>query len=96
MLNELNRGLGLNVDARRDWKILCRVFFLLIFLFLIIDIYFFNIRNSLNGDDMGFQAEVYSDLDRSKLNRVVSDWRAKELRFNEALKEKSALVDPSL
>jgi hypothetical protein len=88
--------LGLGVDARRDWRLLCMFFLALVFIVLAADIYFF-----YGGDYMGVKnIEGTSDdlvsLDKTRLDKTISSWRDREVSFNKLLEDKSNLVDPSV
>lgn len=91
---ESKRNMGLDIDARRDWRVLCGGFCLLILAVLIADIYLS--RYGFEGFHTDVNTKDLVMLDRSKLTGVVNDWKAKEIRFEQILKEKPAIVDPSL
>ncbi|MDO8493164.1 MAG: hypothetical protein Q7S19_01300 [bacterium] len=93
MATESKRNLGLNIDSRRDWRVLCRVFCLLICTTLIVDIY---LSGYGSDDSIAMNTGNPVKLNRSKLTEVISTWRTKEVNFNQILKEKPVMVDPSL
>ncbi len=91
----VNKKLGFLIDMRRDWKILCGVFCLLIVLILLADISAF--YNNFGSDGM-FGNRPYSSVnfDKTALSKTLDKMKAKETLYNSLLKEKTSIVDPSL
>ncbi len=83
------------MDPRRDWKVICEAFLVLVVVVLLVDIYFFHAGRNLNSM-YAVGADPSRGLDKVRLSKVVGDWKAKEVKFNKGLGEKEVLVDPSL
>ena len=91
------RGLSLGINMRRDWKILCATFSFLILLILLLDIYIFYIGSS-QADNNKTEIPLNDSLilDGPRLDKVLSDWRDRELQLNKLLEGKAKFIDPSL
>ncbi len=81
------------IDPKRDWIILCVLFVLMTVAMFSIALYIFYSASSLS---MSSGSSVSSTLDQARLSKVLTDWRAKEIKFNQTLESKQSPVDPSL
>ena len=94
LVRQFDKELGLNLDMRRDWKMLSAGFLLITFSILGVNLYFFSMSRSTEKPRSAFELDGNLNLDRIKLKKVIGDWGAKEIRFNKLLEERAKIVDP--
>lgn len=85
-----------SVDAQRDWKVLCLIFLISAFTILMADIYFFYARRYYVSDTSKIVLESSVSLDKARLNKVIANWKNREIEFNKLIDEDQKLVDPSI
>ena len=90
-----DHDLGLNIDIRRDWKILFAFFLVASCVVIIVDLYFFNNSRLFGGGVAGTGSVDEVKLDKSKLDEVIKVWQIKTSGLSKHLEMREILVDPS-
>jgi hypothetical protein len=88
--------LGLGIDSRRDWRFLCVLFLVLVFIVLAADIYIFYGGQYMGVKNIEGSSDDLVSLDKARLDKTINSWRDREVNFNKLLEDKSNLVDPSI
>ncbi len=88
--------LGLGIDTRRDWKILCALFVLFFAVIFFVDYYLFYRVDVFGGGASPLRESLVSEFDMKKLNGVIKDWQGRVREFDKRAGMVPKIVDPSL